>query len=129
MSKPPRSKRLSRRDIRKAIKKVGPYKRVVDQTVFEQALANPTRFMREVSVRPHKKRGEVDGFRLRKVRRRSVFEELGAKKGDVVHSVNGKSLNSVESALIAYQELRSASSFTFDITRKGKPISLEISLR
>lgn len=124
-----KAKRLTRVQMRQAIKKAGPHKRIVERGAFEQALANPTRFMRGIRVRPHKRGGEIDGFRLRRVRRKSVFETLGARRGDIVHAVNGKPLTSVESALAAYQELRTANGFEFQITRKGKPITMEIDIR
>ena len=127
--RPSSSKRLSRRDVRKSIKKLGPHKRAIDRNVLDRALANPSRFMRGIRVRPHKRGGEIDGFKLRRVRRHSVFKKLGARPGDVVHSVNGKPLTSVESALAAYQELRSASGFEFEVTRKGKPVTLEIDVQ
>jgi general secretion pathway protein C len=104
------------------------FERTVDRSVVDQALANPTKFARDVRVRPYKKNGETVGFRLRRVQPGSAIEQLGAKRGDVLHSVNGIELKSVDDALSAYQKLRSDSNLTFSITRRGKPVELKINI-
>ncbi len=123
------SGKLSRKDIRSGIEKAGPNKRIIDREVFRRVLANPSKFVRSVRVRPYKRNGEVKGFRLRRVKRRSPLKMLGARKGDIVHSVNGRPLDSVNSALALYNSLKSQDDFVFSITRKGKPMELEVSVR
>ncbi|MFO8071600.1 MAG: type II secretion system protein GspC [Polyangia bacterium] len=126
--KPSRAVR-SKSDIAKGIQVDGPNERTVDRAVVDAALANPARFARSVRVRPYKRNGEVSGFRLRRIRRGSPLEMLGAKKGDIIHSVNGVDLTSVDKALAAYQSLRSENQLQFDVTRKGKPTTLTINIR
>jgi general secretion pathway protein C len=107
----------------------GPNERTVDRSVVDQALANPTQFARSVRVRPYKKDGEVVGFRLRRIKKGSPIEMLGAQKGDIIHSVNGVDLTSIDQALAAYQNMRSESKLVFSITRAGKPVDLNINIR
>ena len=75
------------------------------------------------------KDGQIAGYKLRRFSKGSPLELLGAKKGDIIHSVNGTKLTSVDQALNAYQNLRTNSRLTFSITRKGKPMDLSISVR
>jgi general secretion pathway protein C len=105
---------------------VSPFERVVDRDLIDRAFKNPSKFARSVRVRPYKRQGEIVGFRLRRVKRNSPLYLLGARKGDIVHSVNGVDLTSVNDALAAYQRLREQSSLVFDITRKGRPEELKI---
>jgi len=116
-------------DIKNGITVDGPNERTVDRSVVDQALANPTMFARSVRVRPYKKNGEVVGFRLRRIKKGSPLELLGAKKGDIIHSVNGVNLTGVDQALIAYQSLRSENKLVFSLTRRGKPVTLNINIR
>ncbi len=125
--KPTRSIR-NKSDIAKGIQVDGPNERTVDRGIVDAALANPARFAKSVRVRPYKRNGEVTGFRLRRIRRGSPLEMLGAKKGDIIHSVNGVNLTSVDKALAAYQSLRSENQLSFDVTRKGKPTTLTINI-
>jgi type II secretory pathway component PulC len=69
------------------------------------------------------------GFRLRRVQWGSPLEKLGAKRGDIIHSVNGINLTGVDKALMAYQGLRSDNQLVFHITRRGKPVDLKINIR
>ena len=129
VKKAPRRAKASADDIASAIHVDGPNERTVERSVVDQALANPTQFARSVRVRPYKKNGEVVGFRLRRIKAGSPIELLGAQKGDIIHSVNGVELNSVDQALAAYQSMRSDDKLTFSITRKGKPVDLNINIR
>lgn len=106
----------------------GEFERTVDRSIVDQALSNPTKFAKDVRVRPYKKNGEVVGFRLRRVQKGSPIEQLGAKRGDVLHSVNGVELKSVDDALSAYQKLRSENQLIFNVTRRGKPVELKINI-
>lgn len=122
-------KRLAAKDIKAGIQRDGPFERTVDRAVVDAALANPAQFARRVRVRPFKKGGEVTGFRLRRLQKNSPLAMLGARRGDVIHSVNGVNLTSVDQALAAYQNLRNDSRLRFEITRRGKPQVLTVNIR
>ncbi len=107
----------------------GPNERTVDRSLLDEALANPTRFARSVRVRPYKKNGEVTGFRLRRIKKGSPLEILGAKKGDIIHGVNGVPLTSADQALSIYQGMRTENQFVFDVTRKGKKTTLKVNIK
>ena len=68
--------------------------------------------------------GEFDGYRLSAIRRNTLADQLGIKNGDIIHAVNGQPLNSVQSAMNAYNTLRTDSSFCFEISRRGSPTEL-----
>lgn len=98
----------------------------VERSLVEQALANPESLAGQVRVTPHKGTdGAVDGYRLSGIRRGSVFEKLGIKNGDIIHTVNGKALTSTSDAMNAYQSLQNESSFSFEITRRSKRQTME----
>jgi type II secretion system protein C len=116
-------------DIKNGIKIISDTERQVDRAVVDKLLSDPTKFLKSVRVRPYRKDGKIAGYKLRRFTPGSPLALLGAKKGDIIHSVNGTKLTSVDQALNAYQSLRSNSELTFSITRKGKPIDLKISVR
>lgn len=101
----------------------------IDRSLVNELLSDPTKFIRSVRVRPHRQGGKVTGYKLRRFRADSPLALLGAQKGDIIHSVNGVDLTSVDKALGAYQNMRSANDLTFSITRAGKPVDLKISIR
>ena len=69
--------------------------------------------------------GQIDGYRLSGIRRNSLGEKLGIRNGDIVHSVNGQPLTSVQGAMAAYQTLQNEANFSFQVTRRGQKMTLE----
>jgi type II secretion system protein C len=112
------------------IEKTGANQYVVDQKVLDEILENPEKLYTQVRVTPHKDtNGDIDGYRMTGIRRNSVFYKLGVKNGDIVHSVNGKPLNSMSSAMDAYNSLGNAKDFSFDITRRKSKRTFEYDVR
>lgn len=72
--------------------------------------------------------GEYDGYRLSAIRRGSLADKLGIRNGDIIHNVNGTSLNSVPGAMEAFSgltgNLQGGSKFQFEVTRRGQPVTL-----
>ncbi len=70
--------------------------------------------------------GEIDGYRLSAIRRGSAGDSCGFKNGDIVHSLNGHKVRTMDQALEAYQALKDAPSAVVEVTRRGQPLSWEI---
>ena len=68
--------------------------------------------------------GNYDGYRLSAIRSGSLADQLGIKNGDVVHSVNGQSLDSMQAAMGAYNTMQNESNFCIDVTRRGEKQTL-----
>lgn len=112
------------------VTKDGDNKFVVERSVVDQALQNPEALAKQVRVSPHKDaNGEVDGYRLSGVRRNSLMDKLGIKNGDIVHTVNGKPLDSTSAALDAYNSMQNSSSFSFEVTRRNKRQTFDYEIR
>ena len=112
------------------ISKSGNNKYVVDQEVLDELLKNPEKLYSQIRAVPHKDSdGNVDGYRLSGIRRKSIFYKLGVKNGDIVHGVNGKELNSMSGAMDAFNSLQNARDFSFDITRRRKKQTMEYEVR
>jgi len=73
--------------------------------------------------------GEYDGFRLSAIRRGTLPDQIGIRNGDVVHSVNGIPLNSVQAAMGALQALQNESALEVEITRRGQKTTLSYSIQ
>lgn len=112
------------------IKKVGDNKFVVEQELVDKLLENPEKLYSQVRVVPHKgSDGEIDGYRMSGIRRKSFFSRLGIKNGDIVHAVNGKPLTSMSAAMDAYNSMQESKDFSFDLTRRNKKQTFEYEIR
>ncbi|MEC7946362.1 MAG: hypothetical protein VX265_02275 [Myxococcota bacterium] len=63
--------------------------------------------------------GDIQGFRVRRIRCGSVLHQAGFRNGDVVHAVNGKPVTSIPQALSAYRKLRKKRILNVEIKRRG----------
>jgi len=125
-----KKKKGKKEDEEDGITKEGPNKFIVDQELIDKVMENPEQLYSQVRATPHKgPDGKVDGYRLSGIRRRSLFYKLGIKNGDVVHSVNGKTLDSMSSAMGAYDSLQSSKDFSFEVTRRNKKQTFEYEVR
>jgi len=111
------------------VSKAGKDKYTVDQAVFDELLQNPEKLYTQIRATEHKKDGEVDGYRVSGIRRKSIFYKLGIKNGDVIHNVNGMPLTNLSEAMKAFESLQSSRDFNFDITRRRKKRTMEYEVR
>ncbi len=102
----------------------------VDPSFMAEQMKSVESLATQVRVVPHKgDDGAIDGYRLSAIRHGSLFDKLGIKNGDVVHTVNGQPLTSAEGALTTYQTLQSERAFNFEITRRNQKQTLEYEVR
>lgn len=72
------------------------------------------------------------GFLVREIQPGSLYEKLGLKVGDVISSVNGQPVNTIEDVLRLYQQLGGdggGNQVTLDVRRAGKNESLTYNLQ
>ena len=108
------------------IEKVGENKFVVSRDLIDKYINDIESISRMGRALLHRgPDGEFDGYRLSAIRRNTIADKLGIRNGDVIHSVNGKPLNSVQSAMEAYQTMMSENNFSFEVTRRGQKTQLD----
>ena len=77
----------------------------------------------------HRTQGQVDGFRVKRVRCGSPLHQLGFRNGDVILSVNGRPVTSTVQALSAFRRLRRNDVLTVKVTGwKGQRKTLRFRL-
>ncbi|MEZ4368301.1 MAG: PDZ domain-containing protein, partial [Kofleriaceae bacterium] len=59
----------------------------------------------------------------------SAFAKLGFSNGDTLHAINGFELTSMDKALEMYTKLREANALQVEVTRRGKPVTLNYTIR
>jgi type II secretion system protein C len=106
----------------------------VDSSLIGQYLGDLDALTHMARAIPHRGAdGEIDGYRLSGIRRNSPLSQLGVRNGDVIHSVNGTSLASMQEAMSAFQSLQSSTGsgnhFSFDVTRRGTRQSMEYDIK
>jgi general secretion pathway protein C len=101
----------------------------IDGALIAKVLAHPVAASRGARIVPSIKLGRPNGFKLYRVRRDSIYAKIGLKNGDTIHAVNGLELRSVEKALEVYARVRNANWLSLTITRRGKLMSFDYTVR
>jgi general secretion pathway protein C len=111
------------------VKKIDDTNYEIDKSLVEKALANPMALAKGARVVPAVKNGKPDGFKLYAIRPSSVYSKLGLTNGDTLQAINGFELTSADKALEVYTKLREATQLQVEITRRGKPMTLNYSIK
>jgi len=88
---------------------------------IQDSLKNINKLLPQARIRPHLKDGKPDGFARSYIKANSFFTKLGLRRGDIVKSINGKQINTPEDAFSFYQALESGAPLSMEISRGGKP--------
>lgn len=111
------------------IKKLDDTHYEIAAKVIDAVLANPTEAARGARVVPTIKDGKPIGFKLYAIRPSSIYAHLGLRNGDTVKTINGYELTSPDKALDAYSKLRGATAVQLGLERRGKPLTLSITVK
>jgi S1-C subfamily serine protease len=72
--------------------------------------------------------GDIDGFKIKRIRCGSVLDQAGFKNGDVVLEINGRPVTSIPQAIGAYYRLRTKRNLRVDLAREGETVRLKYKL-
>jgi len=111
------------------IRKIDDSNFEVSRALVDKFLANPMAVAKGARVVPSVKNGKANGFKLYAIRPGSVYAKLGLSNGDNIHSINGFDLTSPDKALEVYTKVKEASNLTVSVTRRGKPMTVNYSIR
>jgi general secretion pathway protein C len=94
----------------------------------DQLYSDPQSLAGLVSISAVQADGGLKGYKVSPGRDAAQFTALGFEAGDIVTAVNGYALSDPSNTLRLYQLMRDATDATFDIDRKGSPVSINVSL-
>jgi len=75
---------------------------------------------REVGVEVYSENSQQRGYRLVAVQNSKLLNNLGLLPGDILLSVNGRAMNSIQEGLTAYQQVKNGGQVTIEINRNGR---------
>ncbi|MBK9033840.1 MAG: hypothetical protein IPL61_21660 [Myxococcales bacterium] len=101
----------------------------ITRAAIDAVVADPMTLARGGRVVPSVKNGTPDGLKLYAIRPGSLLALLGFVNGDTVHRVNGDAVDSMDRALDVYAKLRVADKIEFELTRRGRPVTLVLEVQ
>ena len=88
--------------------------------------ANPGGINKAVRIRPIFRGGKLKGFRISPGRNRKVFSQMGFRAGDLLTKVDGFVPADPKAVFAALNQLQDRGSVTVEVTRRGRPVTLEL---
>ncbi|MCZ7586374.1 MAG: hypothetical protein M5R36_25290 [Deltaproteobacteria bacterium] len=111
------------------VKEVGEGQFVVSQDLFQEAFSNPAKIMKGAAVVPFFEKGGIAGFRLKRIRKNSVYSKLGLEQNDVLRRINGIEISGIDDIMKVMASMRDARRFSLDLTRNGQRRSFTYEVR
>jgi general secretion pathway protein C len=100
------------------------------QEDIEKSFENINDLLSQARIQPNLKDGVADGFRITGIKSGSIFRRMGLRNGDIIRTVNGSTVSSMDEAMAIYNDLKSGgSSVSLEIERSGQPRTLNYKVR
>ena len=113
----------------RGIEKRGERDFAVDRGVLARVLDDPSELMKLGQTLPVMINGKMVGVQLKGIRPGSLLFAVGLSDGDTLEKVNGYELTSAEKIFEAYAHLREMPHLTMQVTRGGKPMTFDYTIR
>lgn len=92
----------------------------LDRAFVSNATQDIGSLMKQVRITPHSENGELAGLRITNIKPGSVFRKIGLRNGDVLASVSGKKITSVEDMVNLYTNLKSSDRIDVQVKRRNR---------
>ncbi len=110
-------------------KESAPSTYVVDRETVRENLDNLPSLLMQARAELYYKEGRPEGFQLSQIQRGSILKSVGFQDGDVIRTVNGQEVRSMDDAIALYQKFGDSDSYTIGILRGEKPKTLHVKIR
>jgi general secretion pathway protein C len=100
------------------------------RNMINDAMKDVSKLMTEIKISPHMgEDGQPSGLAVSDIKPNSIFRRMGLRNGDVLKSVDGQDIRTVDDALKLYESMKSAESLAVQIQRRGRDRTIEYHIR
>lgn len=92
----------------------------LDRAFINNATQDIGSLMKQVRITPHSENGQPAGLRVTNIRPGSVFRKIGLRNGDVLASVSGKKITSIQDMVELYTNLQSSDRIDVQVKRRNR---------
>jgi general secretion pathway protein C len=109
----------------KDVQNTGPNSYSMSKASLSKYLNDLSTTLMTATVIPNKdNNSSINGFKFVDMLPMGIFEQLGFKKNDIIKGVNGETIDSLQKAMEAYNNLKNSNGFKIQIERNGKSETL-----
>lgn len=96
---------------------------------IDESLEDINDLLSQASIRAHYTDNQPDGLAITGIKAGSVFRRMGLRNGDIIRGVSDNEIKSPEDVIALYNDLKSETDVSLQITRRGREMSLNYSFR
>jgi general secretion pathway protein C len=94
------------------------------RNMIDQAIQDVGKLATEIRIQPSE-----NGLSLSNIKPNSIFRRMGLRNGDVLKSVDGQAIRSVDDALKLYENLKNSDSVSVELQRRGRERTINYNIR
>lgn len=99
------------------------------RSMINDAINDVSKLMTQVKIQPHMEDGRPDGLAISRIKPNSIFRRMGLRNGDILKSVEGQEIRTVDDALRLYESMKTADRVNVEIERRGSRRIIDYSIR
>jgi len=96
---------------------------------IDESLEDINDLLSQASIRAHYTDNQPDGLAITGIKAGSIFRRMGLRNGDIIRGVSDNEIKSPEDVIALYNDLKSETDVSLQITRRGREMSLNYSFR
>lgn len=107
----------------------GVVKKNISRAEMQQKVMNNIdNAMQGIQAGPHRVNGQIEGFKLIRIRPYNILYEYGIRSGDIIKRINGKKIDSTEKLFNMWHGIKNESKMVIDVERNGQIITFEMNI-
>ncbi len=107
----------------------GVVKKNISRAEMQQKVMNNIdNAMQGIQAGPHRVNGQIEGFKLIRIRPYNILYGYGIRSGDIIKRINGKKVDSTEKLFNMWQGMQSESKMVIDVERNGQIMTFEMNI-
>ena len=99
------------------------------RSMIDNAIKDVSSLMTQIKIQPNLVDGEPNGLSLSNIKPNSIFRRMGLRNGDILKSVDGQDIRTVDDALRLYESLKSTDSVSVQLERRGTDRTINYKIR
>jgi general secretion pathway protein C len=110
------------------VRQTGPNHWILQRQGVQELVDDVSSLLRDMRVVPYAEDG-VQGFQIARIKRGSLFDQMGLRRRDVILALNGRPIATPEDAFWMFRHLREESSLQVDLLRGEQRVTFEYEIR
>jgi general secretion pathway protein C len=103
--------------------------KIVPRDVINSYKKDMKKIWQNIAISDYKEGGVLKGFKVRYIKKGSIFEKLGLQRGDIITGINGEMVKSYSLPMRVFSNIDSLEGLILQVKRGNNEVELEYEIR